>query len=326
MEKILITGSNGFIGSHLYRHLKELGLESKTVNRHADDNAENAIALDLAATEWPVNPCENVDTVFHLAGKAHALSEVLQDDDEYRRINTEATRRLLEAARKAGVKRFIFFSSVKAVADSDSVQDESSQAMPDTPYGVSKREAEALVLEGGYVPHPVVIRPCMVYGNSDKGNLPRMIGAIGKGFFPPLPEVHNQRSMVHVDDVVQAAILAANREQAAGQVYIVSDGTPYSTRQLYEWICKALNKKLWPVSIPLFCLRFLARVGDGIGKMRGRRFMFDSDVLDKLLGSACYASAKIESELGFVPQRHLQESLPEIIGHLKNMESNSLGC
>ena len=317
MKNVLITGSNGFIGSHLYRYLKKQNIAVKTLNRHFEEDCENAMALDLAASEWMINPCEGVDTVFHLAGKAHALSEVVQDDAEYRQINTDATRRLLENAKQAGVKRFVFFSSVKAVADSDSIQDELNFKMPDTPYGISKREAEKLVLEGNYVEHPVVIRPCMVYGNTDKGNLPRMIRAIAKGFFPPLPEVHNQRSMIHVDDVIQAAFLAANDTKAAGQVYIVTDGTPYSTRQIYDWIRKALGKKTLSLTIPLVVLNLLAKSGDKIGQYRGRRFIFDSDALDKLIGSACYSSAKIEKELGFVAQRHLQQSLFEIVEYLQ---------
>lgn len=317
MKKVLVTGVNGFIGQVLAKQLLAAGIQVKGLVRDKAINpAIEGIALDLSA-EWQINPCEGVDTVFHLAGKAHALSEIAADDKEYLLINTEGTRKLLEAAKQAGVERFVFFSSVKAVGDMALMQDESNQTQPDTAYGQSKRAAEELVLNGRYVPHPLVIRPCMVYGNTDKGNLPRMIAAIKRGFFPPLPEVYNRRSMVHVEDVAQAALLAAQNSQAAGQIYIVSDGQANSTRQLYEWICSALNKKPLPVTIPVLVLKLLAKIGDIIGQIRGQRFMFDSDALEKLLGSAWYSSAKIESELGFQAKHHLQQALPEIVRHLK---------
>ena len=183
---------------------------------------------------------------------------------------------------------------------------------------MKQENSRCLVLNGDYVPHSVVIRPCMIYGKSHKGNLPRMIKAIERGFFPPLPEVHNHRSMVHVNDVVQAAWLAANKPIAAGKIYIVSDGQSYSTRQLYDWICATLNKKSLPFSIPIFVLNLIASIGDKIGQLRGKRFLFDSDVLEKLRSSALYSSAKIESELGFKARYNLQESLPEIVRYLKS--------
>jgi nucleoside-diphosphate-sugar epimerase len=317
MKKVLLTGANGFIGQVLAQKLSALGLEIKLLVRSdAVNQTGDSVALDLTA-EWTMNPCEGVDTVFHLAGKAHALSEIAADDAQYHAVNTEGTRKLLVAAKQAGVEKFIFFSSVKAVADSVLMLDESDETMPDTPYGLSKRAAEQLVLHGEYVPHPVVIRPCMVYGNTHKGNLPRMIKAIESGFFPPLPEVYNRRTMVHVEDVVQAAIVAAQHPSACGQIYIVGDGQAYSSRQIYEWICHALDKHIPHWTIPLSLLNRLAKIGDDIGRLNGHRFIFDSQALDKLLGSAWYSSAKIERELDFKASYTLEQALPEIVRYLQ---------
>lgn len=269
----------------------------------------------------PVTVPENVDVIFHLAGKAHALAETQQDEDEYFRINTEGTRKLLEAAKAARVKRFVFFSSVKAMGEGgDICLDEQAACEPETLYGKSKLEAERLVLEGGFVPEPVVLRLSMVYGPTRKGNLPRMIESIRKGRFPPLPETGNKRSMVHVDDVVRAATLAADRGSAIGQTYIVTDGQACSTRQIYEWICEALGRTIPNWKIPMPVLKDLAKIGDGIGRLRGHRFIFDSDALEKLTASACYSSLKIERELGFCPRRKLCESLPGIIAFLHHAD------
>ncbi|MDQ7010672.1 MAG: NAD-dependent epimerase/dehydratase family protein, partial [Mariprofundaceae bacterium] len=224
--------------------------------------------------------------------------------------NTEGTRRLLEAAKAAGARRFVFFSSVKAMGEGGpGCLDETAGCRPETAYGKSKLAAERLVLEGGFVPEPVVLRLSMVYGPATKGNLPKMIEAVRKGRFPPLPETGNKRSMVHVDDVVAAALLAAEKPAAAGQTYIVTDGKAYSTRRMYEWVCEALDKPVPSWHIPVPALKALARMGDVIGRVRGRRFMFDSDALAKLTGSAWYDSGKICRELGFEAGIHLHEAL-----------------
>ncbi len=289
----------------------------RALNRHIDPQWTDTWVLDLASANWDINPCMNIDTVFHLAGKAHALAGNRQDEMGYQKINTEGTRKLLEAAKQAGVQRFVFFSSVKAVGECVlQPMTEAVTTPADTPYGQSKYEAEQLVLHGGYVPHPVVIRPCLVYGNSDKGNLPRMINAIRRGLFPPLPELHNHRSMVHVDDVVRAALLAAEKPEAAGQIYIVSDGQSFSTRQIYDWIRETLGKSPIQWTMPLIVLKLLAKLGDAVGQTSGQRFIFDSDTLHKLTRSAWYSSAKIEHELGFHPQHTLRQSLPDIVRFL----------
>ena len=313
-KHIGVTGASGFIGRLLCMALKEQGAHVHALGRRRVDGPwDDFVQVDLTQVV-PDGVLENIDIVFHLAGKAHALSETRQDEGEYFCINAEGTRRLLEAAKKVGVRRFVFFSSIKAMGEGgEECLDESTSCHPETPYGKSKLEAERMLLRGGYVSEPVVLRLSMVYGSTRKGNLPRMIEAIAKGRFPPLPEVGNKRSMVHVDDVVQAAVLAAEREEAVGQTYIVTDGEVYSTRQIYELICEALHKSVPAWNIPTFVLRLIAKFGDVIGALRGRRFSFDSDALEKLAGSACYSSAKLERDLKFRAERNLSDALPEII-------------
>ncbi len=315
LKRVLVTGATGFIGGRLCAVLRQNGHEVIALARTARAGPWDTLTVWDAMDS--VSVPENVDVIFHLAGKAHALSETGQDEDEYFHINTAGTRRLLKAAKATGVRRFVFFSSIKAISEGgDICLDEQAACEPETSYGKSKLEAERLVVEGGFVPEPVVLRLSMVYGPTYKGNLPRMIESISKGRFPPLPETGNKRSMVHVDDVVQAAILAAKRVEAVDQTYIVTDGTSYSTRQIYEWICHALEMPVpsWHVSMSV--LQCMGKIGDGISRLRGRRFMFDSDALEKLVGSACYSSGKIEHALKFTPKHHLRDSLPEIVRYL----------
>ncbi|OAI02374.1 NAD-dependent dehydratase [Methylomonas methanica] len=316
MTRALVTGASGFIGSQLCQALMNQGYAVRTCSRagHGPDN----IAFDFAKPgACPAELCSGIDVVFHLAGKAHALAENRQDAAEYREVNTEGTRKLLEAAQQAGVKSFVFFSSVKAVGDSSSQpMDETLNEPASDPYGLSKYDAEQLVLHGGYTPHPVVLRLSMVYGDTGKGNLPRMIKAVRRGIFPPLAESGNQRSMVHVEDVIASALLAAEKPEAAGQIYIVTDQQSYSTRQIYDAIRAALGKSPVAWSVPMPLLASLASLGDGFGRLTGRRFPIDSDSLEKLTGSAWYSSAKIGRELGFQPRHTLWKALPDIIRHL----------
>jgi len=315
MRGCLVTGASGFIGHPLCHQLQKQGMQVKSLLRTLREPGpwHDFAAGDISETLAP-DVMEQIDTVFHLAGKAHALSETRQDEEEYFQINTEGTRRVLEAAQQAGVRRFVFFSSVKAMhEEGPDCLDETFPCHPETPYGKSKFAAERLVLAGNYIPEPVVLRLSMVYGPAMKGNLPRMIEAVRKGRFPPIPEFGNKRSMVHVEDVVQAALLAAEKSQAIGQTYIVTDGHPCSTRQLYEWICEAVNRPVPGWQIPKMALNGLAKVGDTISRVRGRRFIFDSDALTKLTGSAWYSSHKLETELGFHAQHSLRESLRAMI-------------
>lgn len=258
----------------------------------------------------------SADTVFHLAGKTHALSEVEQGETVYHNVNVSGTRNLLEGAVAGGARRFVYFSSVKTMGEETSeCFDESREARPATAYGRSKLAAERLVLDCGKRAelHVVCLRLPLVYGPGNKGNLFRMIAAIDRGFFPPLPPVQNCRSMVHVTNVVEAALLAATSPAANGQCYIVTDGRPYSTRELYEMICHGLGRRIPQWSIPIGILRVLGYMGDAAGRIRRRRFVFDSDALEKLIGSAWYSSERISRELGYHPSMTFPEALPELI-------------
>ncbi|MEO5657930.1 MAG: NAD-dependent epimerase/dehydratase family protein [Nitrospiria bacterium] len=321
MKSVFVTGASGFIGNHLVSGLLR----------------ENCIARLLVhdSSRWMVWPADvevvvgdirdvrdmkaaiaGCDTIFHLAGRAHALSEVHSDEALYQSVNVEGTRNVLEAAIAGGARSFVFFSSVKAMGEeSDECLDESLEPRPLTAYGRSKLAAEQIVLDCGKRAglHVVCLRLPLVYGAGNKGNLFRMISAIDRGRFPSLPDTGNRRSMVHVSNVVDAAILAAMNPAANGQCYIVTDQRPYSTRELYERICRGLGKPIPRWHAPLGVLKASARVGDVIGRIRGRRFVFDSDALEKLTGNAWFSSEKIARELGFRPRVTFEDALPELI-------------
>jgi nucleoside-diphosphate-sugar epimerase len=137
---------------------------------------------------------------------------------------------------------------------------------------------------------------------------------IGKGLFPPLPETGNRRSMIHVDDVVNAMICVADAPQAAGKIYILAGDDAPSGRALYDALrsAMALDRVTW--SVPKALLRTAAQAGDIAGRLLRRRMPLDSEVLDRLLKSAWYSSEKIRRELGWHPKVNLRDGLKEMLG------------
>lgn len=321
---VLVVGGTGFIGSHLLGALLKQGADVTVLSRNTSpgDNARacKMISGDLTRPASLEGVCRDMDVVFHLGGHAHAVDQLDGKSDEINsRVTVEGSRMLVEQSLKAGVRQLIFFSSVKAMNEGgENCFDETAPCLPVTAYGRAKHDAEMLILDAAKAGlSSTILRLPMVYGPGCKGNLPRMIQAVARGRFPPLPETGNRRSMVDVRDVVQAALLAATNPVAAGKTYIVTDGRAYSTRQIYEWICEALQVSVSRWTIPLPVLRMAAHIGDAIGRIKGRRFMFDTAALDKLTGSAWYSSEKISRELNYRPAHTLKDSLPGMVMELR---------
>lgn len=325
-KNVLVTGGTGFIGQHLVNSLLDKGANVTVLSRHGlispgiEKLKFNVVNGDLTQPATLASICRGVNIVFHLAGYSHALSQADdQKEGVNQRVTVNGTLALVDLSLREGVEQFIFFSSVKAMGEGDNAcLDETAGGKPATSYGRAKREAERLVLDASRKGiSATVLRLPMVYGPGCKGNLPRMIQAVAHGRFPPLPETGNRRSMVDVRDVVQAALLASGNPAAVGRTYLVTDNQVYSTRQIYEWICAALQCSVPRWTIPLSLLRFAARVGDWIGQLSGRHFALGTDSLDKLIGSAWYSSEKISRELGYRPVHTLKEALPEMIAEFR---------
>jgi len=319
-DSILVTGASGFIGQRLVHRLATEGCHVRAFVR--DPSRFSYVHPRVEVVVGDVRNVEEVETaisgvhaVFHLAAKVHDLEE-FGDSGEHAEITVRGTRNILSAACKAGTNRLVFMSSLSVYgAPCELVRDETAACAPSSAYGRAKLCAEEIVLDGGAGSgmHVCCLRPASVYGAGCKGNLVRMVRMIEGGFFPPLPPVSSRRSMAYVTDVVQAAILAASNPVANGQRYIVTDGGAYSSRELYEAICKALAKRVPPWHVPLAVLRTLARIGDAIGRVRGRRAPFDSDALAKIIEPDSYSCMKISIELGYRPSMTFQNALPEIV-------------
>lgn len=314
---ILVSGATGFIGQRLVSGLLADGQACRQLVR-GQVGGESAVVAELADQDALAKACSGVASVFHCAGYAHAFSSLSGDDSvRHWAVNFEGTRNLVEAAGQAGVKRFVFLSSVKAMAEPGEIcADENFPGEPETAYGQSKLAAEQAVLAAGqcFGMHVVNLRLAMVYGAGGRGNLERMGRLVKRGIFPPLPETGNHRSLVHVDDVVSAMRLVAGDDRANGQTYIVAAQEAPSGRGLFDALRLVQGMAPCNWSVPVSVLRAAARLGDGVEKLAGRRLPLDSEVVDRLLNSAWYSPARIERELGWRAQVFLKDGLVEMLG------------
>jgi len=295
--RTLVTGATGFIGRRLMQ------VDHRALVRQPAGFPDEAVG-DLLDRRSLEAACDGMGVVFHCAGHAHALSSGLTNI--HHEVNHMGVLNLLVAAGQAGVKRFIFLSSVKAMPEpGDECVGEEWSGEPVTSYGRAKRAAEDAVLEVGikFSMHVVNLRLAMVYGHGGRGNLERMAKAIRSGWFPPLPETGNKRSLVHVQDVVEAVRVVAKRPEANGKTYIVSDSQVYSTREIYEAIRVVTGISPAPTfTIPVGLLRAAGRLNHHLG-----------EIVDRLIGSACYSPARIERELGWRARIDLLEGLREML-------------
>jgi len=289
-----ITGASGFIGHKLMQSLindeNQRWGKIRVLSRKPLPGVETVIC-DLHSEKIVQEDLQGVETIFHLAAFAKDIQSESNEEHNYKVVNVDSTVHLVKLAITCSVKKFIFVSSVKAGGGS-----EDQDFTPDGIYGKTKREAELAILELGKNSnmHISIVRPALVYGSKLSGNLDLMRRLINQGLFPPLPEVGNRRSMVHVDDVVRALLFVADDKRANGEIFIATDGVHYSSREVYEALCHMTGRNPANWSVPKI-------IFDLIGNLSTKlRFTFE-----KLLGDDLYSSKKLES-LGFSPKKTLE--------------------
>ncbi|TMS92583.1 UDP-glucose 4-epimerase [Pseudoalteromonas sp. S201] len=277
--KIAITGATGFLGNHL---LKELPGEQLVILGRRAPILPAAIfhkcSIDGAAdfNESLVG----IKVVIHCAARAHIMNDDSQDPlIEFRKVNTLGTLNLAKQAADAGVRRFIYISSIKVNGESTGDKatfTASDKPTPKDPYGISKAEAEQLLLELGKKTgmEVVIIRPPLVYGEGVKANFASLMRFVDKGLPLPFRAIKsNKRSLVSVYNLVDLIKVCIEHPKAANQIFLVSDDHDLSTAEMVTLMAKVQNKKNLALPIPVWCFKL-------VGKLLNK-----NDVVDRLIGS-----------------------------------------
>ena len=290
MKNILISGITGFVGKNLSTYL--LGKQYRLNNLGRKPSLENG-NIGFTWNNLDELRRNSIEVIIHLAGKAHDIKNTSNDQD-YFTVNTELTKELFDLFLQTDSKDFIYFSSVKAVADSvKGFLTEDEPASPLTPYGKSKLKAEEYILsktvpEGKRV---FIIRPCMIHGPGNKGNLNLLYKVVQKGIPYPLAAFGNQRSFLSIANLNYVIEKLISDPSVPGGIYNVADDTPLSTNEVIRIIAETLGNKpkLWSVS-PSF-VRAIAVIGDKL------RLPLNTERLKKLTENYVVSNEKIKRAL-----------------------------
>jgi UDP-glucose 4-epimerase len=324
---VLVTGATGKVGRRLVTALLSAGARVAILTREPERARTlwPGVALeyragDLTASETLTGLLAGIDTVFHLASYSPGPREPdIYEAPAHWPVTALGTRNLAKLVAASRVRCLVYLSSVKAMGDAAGAlghpADETSIPRPDSLYGRAKLAAERSVLElgGDQAVRAAVLRLPMVYGLAGQGNLARLIDAVARGRFPPWPRVANRRSAIHADDAVRAALLLAECSQAAGQVYLATDGRTYSTRWLYERVRAALGLPIPRWGVPLWALRSAAAAGSLLESATGRAMPLTRTGLAKLTGDAWYSGERIRTDLGFEPRYDMEREIPRLV-------------
>ncbi|PSK94470.1 NAD-dependent epimerase/dehydratase family protein [Taibaiella chishuiensis] len=274
----VITGATGFVGQNLVPYLKQAGHDITPLSVRGN---------------WQQQLPAHYDAIIHLAGKAHDVKNT-SEASEYFKINTELTQQLFDRFLQSDARDFIYFSSVKAAADSvPDVLTEEVVPAPATPYGQSKQQAEAYLLAR---PLPAgkrlfIIRPCMIHGPGNKGNLNLLYKFVTKGIPYPLAAFKNKRSYLSVDNLSFVVKELLARPSVPSGIYNLADDAVLSTNELVTIIGNVLGRKQRLMAIPQGLLKAMARVGDVL------HLPLSTEKLKKLTENYVVSNRKIKKAL-----------------------------
>lgn len=322
-KKVLVTGANGFIGSHLTEALLKKGYKVKCLVRKTSDLrwlSDLDVELffgSLFDKSFLEEVVSEVDFIFHVAALTKAKSR-----KEFHMVNYEGTKNLIETCyeKNPHIKRFVYISTQSVVGPSKNFRlvDEKSPFNPISEYGKSKLLAEMEVLKyKGKLPI-TIIRPPAVYGPRDK-DIYLFFKFINKGLKPLFGKKESYISLIYVKDLVEGIILSAESEKGVGQIYFLADDRPYSLRETEKVIQDALKVKAIYLRIPVFIFMIVAFFSELIGKIKGKTAVLNSEKVKELCQKywLC-SSSKAKDELGFSPKYTFEKGVKETVEWYKS--------
>ena len=308
--KILVTGATGFIGTRLSETLTNSGHQVRNTARSLAPNRSTTrelITCDLESLDNLDHLTTGCDAIVHLAARTSVMTDNPKTSESlYISANVDVTRKLAQSAARTGVKQMILMSSVKVNGESTTIDTpftSQDKPNPEDPYGRSKTQAEQALwdvtstsaLEG------VVIRPTPVYGPGVRANFASLIGIVTRGIPLPLGSIHNERSFVSIDNLVDCIATVLQSSNAAGQTFLVSDGHDLSTPELIHSIASALHKSAMLIPFPPALLK-LAAISAG---KRG--------AYDRLCESLTVDIALTKQKLSWTPPFTVQDSMQQTV-------------
>jgi nucleoside-diphosphate-sugar epimerase len=352
--KFLVTGATGFVGRFLCNRLisddvSVRGTLLASENPSSLTDRVEPVTVEPLGSDTPwSHALKGIDVIIHLAARVHIMDDPLADPLlAFRKVNVEGTEQLAREAVMAGVKRFVFISSIKVNGEESAIPyTMDSPPKPSDPYGISKWEAEQVLrkIEAETGLEVVIVRPTLVYGPGVKANFLNMMKVIEKrnfGFWIldcglkggiPLPfaSIENKRSLIYVGNLVDALAVCATHPGTAGKTYLVSDGEDVSTPELLRRVARALGRPARLMPLPVAGMKFVAKLLDnfefwilnfGLFKSKPRKPIQNSaskihnqrftGTVNRLIGSLTVDSSKIQQELGWVPPFTMEEGLKE---------------
>ncbi len=312
---ILVTGANGFVGSALIERFAREGIKVRAAVR-------TSAAASMLSTKYPlvevftvgeIGPATawhdalvSVDSVVHLASRVHVMHETEPDPlRTFRSVNTEGSIALARGAAAAGVKRFIYLSTVKVIGERTEGEpfNDASILQPTDPYAISKQEAETALfrIESETGMRVTVLRPPLVYGAGVKGNFLRLLAWVRAGYPLPLGAIHNQRSLLYLGNLVDAIATLLVRPMEAGRAYLLRDGADVSTPGLIRRLAQQMEVPARLLPIPAWGLHLA-------GRMTGH-----GEVVRRLTDSLSVDDTRFRREAGWIPRYTLDQGLSETV-------------
>lgn len=313
-KSILVTGASGFVGGAVSIRLQAAAARPVIAvvrgDRHSSVPSTVRIDSFSAQTQWQVH-LVNVDTIIHCAARVHVMNDTENDPlTAFRKVNVEGTLNFARQAAEAGVRRFIFISSIKVNGEGTtpgSAYTADDTPAPLDPYGISKQEAEQGLREVAQATgmEVVIIRPVLVYGPGVKANFLSMMRWLDKGVPLPFGAIDNRRSLVSIDNLVDLIVTCIDHPAAANQTFLVSDGEDLSTTALLSKMARALGKAARLIPVPSWILE------------RGASMLGRKALSQRLCGSLQVNIEKTRTLLSWTPPVSVDDALVKTARHFR---------